>query len=85
MSLNPQTFHNATMLKNEYLKNSLCKSKGLHLLHLNVKSMNREILIANNGIVVSESELDQSVIQSGMHFHNYVLRCDRNRRVGGVF
>lgn len=62
-----------------------CKSKGLQLLHLNIKTMNRELLIVDDAIMfVSESELGESVIQSGILFDNYVLRCDRNWQGWGV-
>lgn len=41
--------------------------------------MNRELLVVDDAIMfVSESELDESVIQSGILFDNYGLRCDRN-------
>lgn len=47
--------------------------------------MNRELLIVDDAIMfVSESELDESVIQSGILFDNYVLRCDRNWQGWGV-
>lgn len=69
------------------------KTKGLHLLHLNARSvlpkMSELKLIANktNAAILSISEtwLDESVTDQEVHIENYsVLRSDRNRNGGGV-
>ena len=68
------------------------KSKGLHLIHLNINSLLpktdelRYIANARNSAVIgiSESKLDESVLQSEIQINNYdLLRRDRNRN-GGV-
>ena len=67
-------------------------SKGLHIIHLHIKSLLPKIpelrYIANssNAVVIgiSESKLDESVLQSEIQINNYdLLRRDRNRN-GGV-
>ena len=69
------------------------KSKGLHLIHLKINSLLPKIdklrYIANSGnaavIGISESKLDESVLQLKTQINNYDLLCrDRNRNGGGV-
>ena len=68
------------------------RSKGLHIIHLHIKSLLPKIpelrYIANssNAVVIgiSESKLDESVLQSEIQINNYdLLRRDRNKN-GGV-
>ena len=69
------------------------KSKGLHLIPLNINSLLPKIdelrYIANSSnaavIGISESKLDESVLQSEIQINNYdLLRRDRNKNGGGV-
>ena len=72
---------------------NVLKSKGLHLIHLNINSLLPKIdelrYIANSSNVpvigISKSKLDESVLQSEIQINNYDLLCwDRNRNGGGV-
>ena len=68
------------------------KSKGLHLIHLNINSfrkINKLRYIANSSnaavIGISESKLNESVLQSEIQINNYdLLLRDRNRNDGSV-
>ena len=69
------------------------KKRGLHLLHLNINSLLPKIdelrYIAKNSnatvIGVSESKLDNSVLNEEVNIEGYkILRSDRNRHGGGV-
>ena len=57
------------------------KSKGLHLIHFNISSIFPKRYIANSSnaavIGISESELEESVLQSEIQINNYdLLRRD---------
>ena len=90
ISLNPGPKNNFQPLdSNDW---NVFKSKGLHLIHLNINSLLpktdelRYIANARNSAVIgiSESKLDESVLQSEIQINNYdLLRRDRNRN-GGV-
>ena len=67
--------------------------RGLHFIHINVNSMLpkidelRSIAKKSNAAVIgiTESKLDESVLNSEIHIDNYsLIRCDRNRHGGGV-
>ena len=69
------------------------KIKGLHLLHLNVNSLLpiidelRYIAKLSNAamIEITESKLDDCILDSEIQTDNYqILRCDKNRKGGGV-
>ena len=69
------------------------KQKGLHFIHINVRSLIPKIdelrLISRNSnaavIGVSETWLDSTVMDSEIKIDNYILsRRDRNRNGGGV-
>ena len=69
------------------------KIKGLHLLHLNVNSLLPKIdklryiakLSNATAIGITESKLDNCILDSEIQIDNYqILRCDRNRKGGGV-
>ena len=69
------------------------KKRGLHLLHLNINSLLPKIdelrYIAKNSnatvIGISESKLDNSVLDEEVNIEGYkLLRSDRNRHGGGV-
>ena len=69
------------------------KIKGLHLLHLNVSSLLPKIdelryiaKLSNAAVIgITESKLDDCILDSEIQIDNYqVLRCDRNRKGGGV-
>ena len=69
------------------------RSKGIHLIHLNVNSLLPNIdeicYIAEHTkaavIGITESKLNESIFQSEIEIDNYDLpRCDRNRSGGGV-
>ena len=91
ISLNPEPFsNNQSLHSNEW---NVFRSKGIHLIHLNVNSLLPKIdelhYIAERTkaavIGITESKLDQSIFQSEIQIDNYdLLRCDRNRNGGGV-
>ena len=68
------------------------KSKGLHLIHLNIKRLLPKIdelpykaNSSNAAGEISESKFDESVLQSEIQINNYdLIRRDRNRNGGGV-
>ena len=85
ISLNPGPKNNFQPLdSNDW---NVFKSKGLHLIHLNINSLPkidelRYIADSSNAAVIwiSESKLDESVLQSEIQLNNYDLpRRDRNR------
>ena len=91
ISLNPEPFsNNQSLHSNEW---NVFRSKGIHLIHLNVNSLLPKIdeirYIAERTkaavIGVTESKLNESIFQSEIQIDNYdLLRCDRNRNGGGV-
>ena len=91
ISLNPEPFsNNQSLHSNEW---NVFRSKGIHLIHLNVNSLLPKIdeirYIAERTkaavIGITESKLDESIFQSEIQIDNYdLLRCDRNRNGGGV-
>ena len=91
ISLNPgPVYNNQSLHSNE---RNVFRSKGIHLIHLNVNSLLPKIdeirYIAERTkaavIGITESKLDQSIFQSEIQIDNYdLLRCDRNRNGGGV-
>ena len=69
------------------------KTKGLHLMHLNINSLLPKIdelrhmaRLSNAAVIgICESKLDKSITNSEILIDNYdLLRCDRNRNGGGV-
>ena len=69
------------------------KMKGLHRVHLNVNSLLPKIdeigymaKLSNAGVIgITESKLDNRILDSEIQIDNYqILRCDRNRKGGGV-
>ena len=69
------------------------KNRGLYFIHLNINSLLpkieelRFIAKSTNAAVIGicESTLDASVLEQEINIDNYkILRCDRNRRGGGV-
>ena len=91
ISLNPgPVYNNQSLHSNE---RNVFRSKGIHLIHLNVNSLLPKIdeirYIAERTkaavIGITESKLDESIFQSEIQIDNYdLLRCDRNRNGGGV-
>ena len=91
ISLNPEPFsNNQSLHSNEW---NVFRSKGIHLIHLNVNSLLPKIdeicYIAERTkaavIGITESKLDESIFQSEIQIDNYdLLRCDRNRNGGGA-
>lgn len=72
---------------------TLFSSRGLHILHLNVRSLIHKmdeirLLFASNKVGIisfSETWLDNSINDSEIEIENYVvIRKDRNRNGGGV-
>ena len=72
---------------------SIFKSKGLHFIHLNINSLlpkieEPQITVKSTNaasIGISESKLDESVLEFEIQIDNYkILCCDRNRCGGGV-
>ena len=72
---------------------NIFKSRGLHFIHLNIYSLIPKIeelrIIAKSTnaatIGISESKLDESVLEPEIEIDDYkILRCDRNRQGGGV-
>ena len=90
ISLNPGPgYNNQSLHSNEW---NLFRSKGIHLIHLNVNSLLPKIdeicHIAERTkaavIGITESKLDESIFQSEIKIGNYdLLRYGRNRN-GGV-
>ena len=69
------------------------KTKGLHLMHLNINSLLPKIdelrhmaRLSNAAVIgICESKLDKSITNSEILIDNHdILRCDRNRNGGGV-
>ena len=69
------------------------KTKGLHLMHLNINSLLPKIdelrhmaRLSNAAVIgICEPKLDKSITNSEILIDNYdLLRCDRNRNGGGV-
>ena len=91
ISLNPGPVYNSqSSCSNEW---NVFKAKGIHLIHLNVSSLLPKIdeirYIAGRTnatlIGISESKLDETILQSEIQISSYeLLRCDRNRNGGGV-
>ena len=91
ISLNPDPSHiNQTSDNNEW---DVSKARGLHLIHINIKSLLpkieefRRIACQSNAalIGISESKLDNSIFDSEVEIDGYnTLRFDRNRHGGGV-
>ena len=89
--LNPGPKNNLQSLNsNEW---NVFKSKGLHLIYLNINRLLPKIderqhtSNSSNAAVtgISESKLDESVLQSEIQIKNYDLLCrNRDRRGGGV-
>ena len=91
VSLNPGPRNNLQPLDSSEW--NVFKSKGLHLIHLNINSLLpktdelRYIANSNNAAVIgiSKSKLDESVLQSEIEINSYdLLRRDRNRNGGGA-
>ena len=90
-SLNPgPVYNNQSLHSNEW---NVFRSKGIHLIHLNVNSLLPKIdeirYIAEPTkatiIGITESKLDESIFQSEIEIDNYnLLRSDRNRNGGGA-
>ena len=90
ISLNPGPVYNSqSSCSNEW---NVFKAKGIHLIHLNVNSLLpkideiRYIAARTNATVIgiSESKLDETILQSEIQIANYeLLRCDRNRNGEG--
>ena len=91
ISLNPRpVYNNESLDSNEW---DVFKSKGIHLIHLNVNNLLPRIdeihYIAertNAAVIgITESKLNKSIFQSDIQIDNYdLLQCDRNRNGGGV-
>ena len=91
ISLNPGPTHQHKLqCLNEW---HIFKSRGLHFIHLNINSLIPKIeelritAKSTNATIIgiSESKLDESVLEPEIEIDNYnILRCDRNRRGGGV-
>ena len=88
ITLNPGPVYNNKSLDSN--KCNVFKSKGIHLIHLNVNSLLPKIdeicYIAEcaNAAVIgkTESTLNKSNFQLEIQIDNYdLLRCDRNRQV----
>ena len=91
ISLNPGPNHQHKLqCLNEW---NIFKSRGLHFIHLNINSLLPKIeelritaKSTNAAIIgISESKLDESVLEPEIQIDDYkILRCDRNRHGGGV-
>ena len=91
ISLNPGPNHQHKLqCLNEW---NIFKSRGLHFIHLNINSLLTKIeelritaKSTNAAIIgISESKLDESVLEPEIQIDDYkILRCDRNRHGGGV-
>ena len=91
ISLNPGPNHQHKLQRLN--KWNIFKSKCLHFIHLNINSLLPKIeelrIIAKSTnatiISISESKLDESVLESEIQIDNCkILLCDRNRHGGGV-
>ena len=91
INLNPGPAYNNQSLRSDEW--NVFRSKGIHLIHLNVNSLLSKIdeihyiakctKVAVIGII--ESELDESIFQSDIEIDNYdLLQYDRNRKGGGA-
>ena len=92
ISLNPgPVYNNQSLHSNEW---NVFRSKGIHLIHLNVNSLlskideTRYIAERTKAAVIGvteSSKLAKSIFQSEIEIGNYdLLRCDRNRNGGGA-
>ena len=91
ISLNPgPVYNNQSLHSNKW---NVFRSKGIHLIHLNVTSLLpkldeiRYIAEGTKAAVIGiiESKLNKSIFQSEIQIDNYdLLRCDRNRNSGGI-
>ena len=70
---------------------SIFKSRGLHFICLNIiillpKIEELRVIAINVAIIgISESKLDEYVLESEIQIENYkILWCDRNKHGGGV-
>ena len=91
ISLNPGPAYNRQLLdSNEW---NIFKSKGIHLIHLNVNNLlpkiNEICYIAgcpNVAVIgITESNLDESIFQLEIQIDNHnLLPCDRNRNSKGA-
>ena len=72
---------------------NIFKSRGLHFIHLNINGLLPKIeelcIIATSTnatiIGISESKLDESVLEPEIEIDDYkILRCNRNRHGGGA-
>ena len=91
ITLNLRTVYQETLqCSNEW---NVFKNRGLYFVHLKINSLLSKIeeLSYNaksiNGAIIGicKSKLDASVIDPEISINSYkILRCDRNRQVGGV-
>ena len=91
ISLNPGPNHQHKLQCLNKL--NLFKSRDLHFIYLNINGLLPKIkklrIIAkstNAAIIgISESKLDESVLEHEIQINDYqILRCDRNKHGGGV-
>ena len=89
ISLNPGPKNNLQPLNsNEW---NVFKSKGLHLIYLNINRLLPKIdewqhtfNSSNTAVIgISESKLDESVLQSEIQIKNYDLFCRNRKKSGG--
>ena len=90
INLNPGPVHRDQVLSTNW---EVFKKRGLHFLHININSLLpkidelREIAKESCATVIgiSESKLDNTVLDSEISIENYdLVRGDRNRHGGGV-
>ena len=89
----PEIYFDENSSEKEDLNYDVFKKRGLHFLHININSILSKIeevkiiALKTNATVIgiSESKLDESVLNSEISIPSYnILRCDRNRNGGGV-
>ena len=82
-----------TAIKTMIISNEIFSKRGLHILHLNINSILTKIneiqFITNESNAsitgISESKLDQSILNSEVDIEDYdVIRMDCSRRGGRV-